>query len=186
MSLEWMLIRGSGFVALALLGGSVVWGLLLSLKMLPRSAKALTSVHEALSVGALLATVVHLVALWTHDYLEFTVAELLVPGLSDWRPVAVAWGVVAFYGMVLVTVSFYLRSGIGQRYWRLLHFASFGVFAGSVAHGLLAGTDSAHPVVVGGYVVLVASVLGLVAVRLASVVGRSGAPATDRGATRPS
>ena len=55
MSLEWMLIRGSGFVALALLGGSVVWGLLLSLKVVPRSAKTLTYVHEGLSVGAVLA-----------------------------------------------------------------------------------------------------------------------------------
>ncbi len=178
MSLEWMLIRGSGLVAYALLAGATIWGLVLSLGALSRSTKSLTFVHESLSVGAVLATVVHMVALYLHDYLEFTAAEILVPGVSDWRPVAVAWGGITFYGMVIVSISFYLRKHIGQRQWRLLHFGAFGVFAGGLVHGVMAGTDTAHPVVLGLYVATTAAVIVLIAMRIATVtVGEPAPPA---------
>lgn len=185
MSLEWMLIRGSGLVAYSLLAGATIWGLVLSLGVLSRSTRSLTFVHESLSVGALLATGVHMVALFLHDYLEFTAEEILVPGTSDWRPVAVAWGSVAFYGMLILTLSFYLRKQIGQRQWRLLHFGAFGVFAGGLVHGVMAGTDTSHPVVLGLYVATAAVVIVLVAMRIAVVTSpappvSSGSRAVDR------
>lgn len=184
MSLEWMLIRGSGLVAYGLLAGATIWGLVLSLGVLSRSTKSLTFVHESLSVGALLATGVHMVALYLHDYLEFTAEEILVPGTSDWRPVAVAWGGVAFYGMLILTISFYLRAQIGQRQWRLLHFGAFGVFAGGLVHGVMAGTDTSHPVVLGLYVATAAAVIVLIAMRIAAVTAPA-APSGRRTAERP-
>jgi len=187
MSLEWMLIRGSGLVAFGLLAAATIWGLVLSLGVLPRSTKRLTFLHESLSVGALLATCTHMVALYLHDFLEFSAVEVLVPGASDWRPVAVAWGGVAFYGMVLVTVSFYLRAHIGQRNWRLLHFAAFGVFGGAAVHGVMAGTDTTHPAVMALYVGTVAIVIGLIALRLLSAAASSRTtPDATAARTRPS
>ena len=180
MSIGWIVIRSSGLIAFGLLAAATVWGLVLSLRVRPRSAKSMTLAHEALSVGALVATAVHMVALWLHDYLEFTVDELLVPGVSDWRPVAVAWGVVAFYGMVVVTVSFYLRSHIGQRQWRLLHFASFGVFVGALVHGVLAGTDTQHTAVLALYGSAVVAVAVLVAMQLSSLTARAPRTVEDR------
>lgn len=171
MSLEWLLIRGSGLVAYGLLAAAMGWGLFLSMKAKPRAVKSLTSAHEALSVGALISTLVHMVVLWQHDFVDFTIEEVLVPGVSDWRPVAVAWGVLAFYGMVVVIASFYLRSRISQRYWRLLHFGSYGVFIAGLVHGLLAGTDTANPIVLGFYVVTFGGVLVLLAMRAAREAG---------------
>ncbi len=171
MSVEWLLIRGSGLVAYALLAAVMAWGLVLSMKARPRSVKRLTSIHEALSVGALLATVVHMFTLWRHDFVDFTLEEVLVPGASDWRPVAVAWGVLAFYGMVIVTVSFYLRAKITQRYWRLLHFGSYGVFLAGLVHGILAGTDTTHPLVLGFYIVSASAVVALLAMRVGREAG---------------
>lgn len=170
MSVEWMLIRGSGLVAFAMLALATIWGLVLSLGVLPKSVKRLTFAHEALSVGALLATGVHMVALGTHDFIEFDLRGLLVPGASQWRPLAVAWGVVAFYGMLVVIVSFYLRKHIGQRYWRLLHFGSFGVFVGAMVHGIAAGTDTSHPAVFGLYVASAAAVMGLLVMRVVLIL----------------
>lgn len=181
MSVEWLLIRGSGLVAYGLLAASMAWGLFLSMRARPRAVKSLTVVHEGLSVGALLATIVHMVALWSHDYLEFTLTELFVPGTSDWRPISVAWGVMAFYGMLIVIPSFYLRSRITQRYWRLLHFGSFGVFLAALVHGLLAGTDTGHPVVLAMYITTVSAVIILLGMRVARELGVDNQPPnTDR------
>jgi predicted ferric reductase len=185
VSVAWFLIRGSGLLAFGLLAASMCWGLVLSMKARPRAVKSLTSVHEALSVSALLATAVHMFVLWRHDFVDFTLDEVLVPGASDWRPLAVAWGIMAFYGMALVTVSFYLRGRISQRYWRLLHFTSFGVFAAALVHGIMAGTDTSHPAVLGLYVSSLAAVLVLLAMRVARETGVDES-ATDERLTRRS
>ncbi len=173
MNMEWMLIRGAGFAAYGLLAAATIWGLILSLGVLPRATKRLTFVHESLSMGALLATGVHMVALYLHDFVEFDAQDVLVPGASGWRPLAVAWGVVAFYGMIVVIASFYLRKYIGQRHWRLLHFASLGVFLGAMVHGIAAGTDSSHPAALSMYVASAAIVVGLTTMRVAMVLSPS-------------
>ncbi|MBT8207220.1 MAG: hypothetical protein KJO18_03005, partial [Acidimicrobiia bacterium] len=84
---------------------------------------------------------------------------------SLWEPLAVAFGVMAFYGMVVVIASFYVRQRIGQTAWRMIHYLSFGVFASSAAHGLMAGTDSGNPVVIGLYGSTIAAVVMLTILR---------------------
>ena len=167
MSVEWILIRGSGFVAFALLAAATAWGLLLSTKLLGKAVKpkGLTLFHEALGLGALLATVIHMVALAVDDYIEFGPRELFIPGASAWRPLAIALGVMAFYAIVIVSLSFYVKKWIGQALWRVIHFLAFGTFIAAMAHGIMAGTDRSHPVVLGVYVASGALVLVLLVIR---------------------
>lgn len=169
MSLDWLLIRGSGLVAFALLGSSTIWGLLISGKLLGRTVKAkgLTWLHESLGVAALLATIVHMVALSVHDFLPFSWSEILIPGRATWRPVAVSLGTIAFYVLVIVSLSFYVKKYIGQTAWRAIHHLSFGLFVASLAHGIAAGTDTAHPAVVGLYTGFGTVVTVLLAIRFA-------------------
>ena len=116
MSVEWLIIRGSGVVAFALLSAATIWGLLVSTKLLGRlvKAKPLTWFHESLGIGALLATLVHVGVLSVHDFLDFSWAEIIVPGLSDWRPLAITTGIGALYGLLLVSTSFYFKRWMGQ------------------------------------------------------------------------
>lgn len=169
MSVEWMVIRGSGVVAYALLAVSSIWGLLLTTKVLGSWAKAkpLTWFHESLAAGAVLATIVHIIVLSIHDYLVFDWSEILMPGRSDWRPLAVSFGIVALYGAFLLSVSFYFKKLIGQRAWRAIHFGSFGVFIAATLHGILSGTDTSEPWMVGIYVGSASCVGLLLAIRLA-------------------
>jgi len=153
MSVEWMVIRGSGIAAFALLSASTIWGLLVSSKLLGRlvRAKPLTWFHESLGIAALVATVVHIVTLSFHKYVPFSWSEILVPGRSDWRPWAIAFGIMALYGLTVVIVSFYMKRFIGQRAWRAIHFTAFGVFVSSLLHGMLAGTDTGNLWMIGLY-----------------------------------
>ena len=168
MSVEWLVIRGSGIGAFALLTAATIWGLLVSSKLLGRlvKAKPLTWFHESLAVGALVATVVHVVVLSVHDFLDFSWSEILVPGVSDWRPLAVGMGITAFYGMAVVAGSFYVKRWIGQRRWRVIHFASLGVFISSLVHGIWTGTDSSSPLMMGLYLGSAVVVFSLVALRI--------------------
>jgi predicted ferric reductase len=146
-----------------------------SSKLLGRlvKAKPLTWFHESLAIGALLATVVHIVVLSIHDFLDFKWAEILIPGMSDWRPLPVAFGVVAFYTLAVVVASFYLKRFIGQKTWRSIHFASFGLFISALLHGMLAGTDTGSPLMLGLYAGTTMVVFALVAQRLVPPTGES-------------
>lgn len=168
MNLTWYIIRGSGFVAFGLLTASLLWGLMVSSKVFGRAVKAkgLQWLHESLGLAALLATVIHMVALVMDEFIEFTWTDVLIPGSSEWEPLAVALGVVAFWSMAVVSLTFYVKKWIGQSRWRSIHYLSFGVFVAAAGHGILAGTDTTHPVAIGLYVASVASVVLLTLVRV--------------------
>jgi predicted ferric reductase len=169
MSLEWMAIRGSGIVAFALLAGSTIWGLLISTKVLGRAVKAkgVTWFHESLALGSLVATTVHMFFLYNDDFLPFDYRELLIPGGTDWRPLAIAFGIVSFYAMFIVSISFYFKKWIGQDAWRLIHFASFGTFVSAALHGIFSGTDTGNPAVAAMYVGTIAVTGLLLVIRVA-------------------
>jgi predicted ferric reductase len=168
MNVEWMIIRGSGIVAFALLAASSIWGLLVSTKVLGRAvrAKPVTWFHESLGLGALIATAVHMIALTMDDYIEFGWADVLVPGAASWNSMAVSFGIMAFYGLAVVSLSFYVKGIIGQKAWRTIHFLAFGTFLAALVHGIMAGTDSGHRAVVGLYFGSALLIVALVAIRV--------------------
>lgn len=168
MNVTWYIIRGSGFVAFGLLTASLLWGLMVSSKVFGRAVKAkgLQWLHESLGLAALLATLIHMVALLMDEFIDFTWVDILIPGASEWEPLAVALGVVSFWSMAVVSLTFYVKKWIGQGMWRSIHYLSFGVFVAAAGHGILAGTDTTHPVAIGAYVASVASVVLLTLIRV--------------------
>lgn len=147
----WYLARGSGIVAYLLLWLSVVLGLMVSNKMARTwpGAPAAVDLHQFTSLLALIFVLFHMLILLGDRYINYTLLQLLVPFAStEYRPLWVGLGQVAFYLTALVTFSFYVRRRIGHRAWRFLHYASFAVYLLVTAHGLGAGTDSRAPVVV--------------------------------------
>jgi DMSO/TMAO reductase YedYZ heme-binding membrane subunit len=53
----------------------------------------------------------------------------------------VAGGIVAAWLMLVLAFSFNVRRRIGQRRWRLMHYATFGAFAIGLYHALNVGSD---------------------------------------------
>ena len=168
MSVEWMIIRGSGIIAFLLLAGSTIWGLLISTKVLGRAVKAkgVTWFHESLGIASLVATGVHMYFLFNHDFIDFGYRAIFVPGASSFRPLAVALGVVSFYSIFVIATSFYVKRWIGQSAWRTIHFLSFGTFLTAGLHGAFSGTDTSNPVVMGMYIGSLAIVTMLLIIRI--------------------
>jgi len=89
-----------------------------------------------------LAVAGHVLLLAFDRYAGFGPTDLLVPFTSWYRPVWTGLGVLAAYVVLVVYASFFVRSRIGYRTWRTLHYATFAVFVMATAHGLRAGSDS--------------------------------------------
>lgn len=140
----WHLSRSAGTVAYLLLLGSTVWGLLLSSKIVKEAFPAALSLamHNVLSWLALVFTGLHALVLLFDSYYTVRLADLTIPFIGPYRPGWVGLGIIGFYLMLLVTLSFQFRKQIGQKRWRALHYLSFGVFILATAHGIAAGTDS--------------------------------------------
>ena len=138
----WLLARAAGLVAFAFLTASVTLGLALSTKLLgTRRGKMLLGWHQTLMWTALAMVVLHMVALLFDPTIHFGLAAVLVPGAAPWRPLPVAGGIVAAWLMLVLAASFHVRRRIGQRRWRLMHYATFGAFAIGLYHALNVGSD---------------------------------------------
>jgi DMSO/TMAO reductase YedYZ heme-binding membrane subunit len=140
----WHLSRSAGTVAYLLLAGSTVWGLLLSSKIVKEALPAALSLamHNILSWLALAFTAFHGLVLLFDNYYTYTLSNLTIPFTGPYRPGWVGLGIIGFYLMLLIALSFQFRKKIGQKRWRTLHYLSFAVFVMATVHGLAAGTDS--------------------------------------------
>jgi len=141
----WYMARSGGIVAYLLLWLSTVWGLTLSTKITDGLVPAPIAygLHEFLSIGAVLFTVVHAVVLLGDEYIQFNLWHLTVPFIAPYEPLWTGLGVIGLYMTVILTGSFYVRKRIGQKLWRKMHYLAFAGYALALLHGLMAGTDSA-------------------------------------------
>ncbi len=182
----WYLARSTGIVAWALLTAAVVWGLLLTTKLLDGhpAPKWLLDLHRFLGALAVTFTALHLGGLVADTYTHFGPAELLVPFASGWKPLPVAAGVVAMYLLLAVELSSLAMRRLPRRWWRWIHLTSFGSFWLATIHGIAAGTDRANPLMLAGYVLAAGTVIFLTAFRVLAD-RRTGPRAGRPGAPRP-
>jgi predicted ferric reductase len=182
-SLVWLFERLFAWLAYIAIAGSVVYGLLMSTKLLDAIAHRPISfsLHQDLAAFGLGLAAIHGMLLGLDHSVPFSIAQILVPGLAPHAPVAVAFGQVALYLMAAVTASFYLRRHIGQRAWRSFHYVTFLVFIGVTVHGIAAGSDSDAPWAEAIYLGSAALVLFLLTYRIGtSLATRSAARAVTR------
>ena len=141
--LWWYTARASGVVGWAMLSAGVLWGLALSTRALGSRPRPnwLLDMHRFLGAAAVVFTGIHVSSIVADSYVHFGPTEVLVPLVSGWHPVAVAWGIVAFYLLLAVEVTSLLRRHLSRRLWRLTHLASFPLFTVATIHLLSAGTD---------------------------------------------
>jgi len=169
--LPWYIARSAGLVAWTLLAASVLWGLCMSTRARafghrPRPAWML-DLHRWLGGLATIFVGVHVLAILADSYVPFSLASVLVPFASHWRPSAVAWGVVGMYLLVAVELTSLARRQLPRRAWRAVHFASFPLFVAATAHAFMAGTDAGSWAFVSVSTTAVLAVAALTAKRIA-------------------
>ena len=142
----WYVARASGIVGWVLVSASVVFGLWVSLRLTRRPRPNwVLDVHRFLGGLSVVFVGVHLAGLVADSYVQFGLRELLVPLASPWKPVAVAWGIVALYLLVAIEATSLAMRRLPRRVWHGIHLASYGVFVVSTVHMVTAGTERGEP-----------------------------------------
>jgi predicted ferric reductase len=151
-----------------LLAASVIWGLLLSTRLLERrpSPKWLLDLHRYLGGLAVIFVGFHIAGLVADTYTHFDFVGVLVPMASEWKPGPVAWGVVAFYGLIAVELTSLMMKHLPRRIWHGIHLTSYVVFWMVAIHGATAGTDAGNTWYVFGSVISIVVVLALTLYRI--------------------
>jgi len=184
----WYLARSSGIVAWALLSASVIWGLLLSSRLVTRRSapKWLLDLHRFLGGLSVTFLVLHLATIVADSYVHFGRADVLVPFASSWKPAQVALGIFAFYVVLAVEASSLAMRKLPRRLWRRVHMMSFAGFVLATGHGFTAGTDSRNVWMFGAYSLVVAVVAFLIVFRLLTLKprARNGAIGPTKGPAR--
>ena len=163
----WYVARASGMVAAVLLVLTLIWGLLITTKLIDRRGLPawLTDLHRYLGGLSVVFIAVHMVSLVLDSYVSFSWADLFVPFASSWKAGPVAWGIGAFWGLVVVEGTSLMQRRMQRSLWRGLHYLSYPVALMTALHAAQAGTDA-------GNVVFRAVSIGLIGVLSALTIFR--------------
>lgn len=159
---NWFVMRSTGLVAVGLLTLAVSLGIL-GPRLRPTTRLAAISTHRATSTVAALLIVVHIVLALLDPWIEVSWPSVFLPGGSAWETWGVAMGALAV-DLVLVLLLTTATRFWAPRVWRRMHLVAYPMWALTVGHGLLVGTDGA--VMRALAFASVALVLGSISVRL--------------------
>jgi sulfoxide reductase heme-binding subunit YedZ len=140
--LYWIVSRAAGSAALLLSSASVCVGLAMSKRFAKGRLADLRVAHEALSLATIAALLVHVLTLLGDGFLNLSAAELTIPFLSGYKTLWTTIGVVAFWAMLALGLSYYARAKIGVQRWRVLHRFTALAWVLGLAHSLGEGTDA--------------------------------------------
>lgn len=139
----WFASRASGMVLWLVLAATLCWGLAVSSRLVRRRGMPawMLDLHKHLATLAIVFTGVHLLSLWADNFVHFGFGELFIPMASGWKRGPVAWGVVAFYLLVVVEGSSLVMRRIPRQLWHAVHMLSLPMFVTGTVHGIMSGTD---------------------------------------------
>ena len=149
----WLFSRASGITAFILLSVGVCFGMGISSRSAYKVLKppVALEVHNTINTIAMVAVVLHFVALFYDNYFYLKIQEALVPFLIE-RPfkselgldfkIAIGLGILAFYFILILVFTSKFRSKMSIKLWRKIHYLSFFAYITFVFHGISAGSDS--------------------------------------------
>jgi methionine sulfoxide reductase heme-binding subunit len=169
--LLWITSRAAGTLALLLSSAAVCAGVAMGGRMLRRRGPDLRATHEALSLAAMVAIVVHAGALLGDSYLSPSLADITIPFVSSFNRLWTSVGIVCGWLTLILGLSYYWRARIGVARWRRLHRWTAVVWLASVAHAIGEGTDVGQAWFLLGVGALALPALTLLAVRMSDTKG---------------
>ena len=140
----WYATRATGLVAMVLLTASMALGLLSSVRFQRPAWPGFVTLglHRNLSLLALGFTAVHVLTTVLDGFVSIPLQDAFIPFISSYRPIWVGLGAIALDLMLALIITSLLRTRIGLRGWRAVHWTAYLCWPVAVLHGLGTGTDT--------------------------------------------
>ena len=158
--LLWYVNRGTGVVLLALLTAVTVLGIL------ARRTRAggrlpgfvVPALHRNCALIAVALLLAHVATAVADEYVDIRWWQAIVPWALSYRPLWLGLGTVASDLVALVVLTSAVRTRIGHRTWRAVHWTSYAAWGLGVVHGLGTGTDGGESWARWAYIASIAGV----------------------------
>ncbi|HVA75181.1 MAG TPA: ferric reductase-like transmembrane domain-containing protein [Acidimicrobiales bacterium] len=181
----WYMTRGFGLLDLVLLTATMVMGLTQVVRYArpgwPRFV--VSALHKNISLLAVVFLGVHVATAVLDTFAPISIASVFIPFVGKYRPLWLGLGALSLDLLVALVVTSLVRERMGQRAWRLLHWAAYLCWPVAIVHGLGTGTDTKLGWVLAINAACVAAGVGAIWWRLAER-WRTAAERTPAGATK--
>jgi DMSO/TMAO reductase YedYZ heme-binding membrane subunit len=169
----WDTTRASGNVAWTLMLFTILWGVLLTTRVLRGFDRPawLLDLHKWLGITVILFTAIHIASLIADTYVDFSVAEVLVPGLISDQTWAISAGIIGFWLLLTIQLTSVFKRKLSKGTWRRIHMLSYPLYGIIAFHALTTGSDVGSRWYTGFSVSL--SMTGAAVFGIRYVVGRS-------------
>jgi len=143
-SLLWYITRGAGIASLIMLTAVVALGIVTAVRwQRPGWPRFLTAdFHRSLSLLTVVFLAIHIVVAVVDPYTALGLTAALVPFSSPYRQIWLGLGGVSMYMIAAVIVTSLLRTHLGRRSWRAVHWLTYAAWPIGLIHSLGTGTDS--------------------------------------------
>lgn len=141
--LLWYVSRATGLVCLVLLTLSVVLGITATIRVSSAGWPRFVTqgLHRNVSLFVVVLLGLHIAAVVIDDYVRIHLTDAVIPFRSDYRPLWLGLGTVAFDVLLTLVLTSLLRQRLGYGTWRAVHWLAYACWPLAVVHGLGTGTD---------------------------------------------
>ena len=146
MTTLWYASRATGVVALLLLTGAMVLGMLVNRQgRLPGLPKfAVTGLHRNLSLLSVVFVVIHVLTAVADGYVNIPVTSAVVPFTSPYERLWLGLGAVSLDLMLAAVVTSLLRRHLSRKAWRAVHLTAYVSWPVAWVHSVFSSGDLQH------------------------------------------
>ena len=139
----WYATRATGLVTLLLLTASVLLGILTAGRFARHDWPRFLSqgLHRNVSLLVLAFLALHVGTTVLDTYTSIPLAAAFVPFASAYKTTWLSLGAVALDLLLALVATSLVRTRLGHRSWRRVHWLAYACWPVAVAHGLGIGTD---------------------------------------------
>lgn len=162
----WYIARAAGILGFIFLWLTIFLGLAIRNPWLKKIIAPIYSFdfHSFMAALAVFWSLVHGIGLLFDPVIGFGVKDIFIPFFNRTEIVhsnPLALGIMAFWMLVVMTITSYLRSHMSHWLWRALHFLNPLAFIFVVIHGYNIGTDIKN-IYIGGVFLFSSAILALI------------------------
>ena len=139
----WFASRGTGVVCLVLLTASVLLGIVTTARLETRGWPrfVIEGLHRNISLLVVVFLTVHVVTTVVDGFAPIGFLDSVLPFASPYRRFWLGLGAVAADLLLALVISSLIRSRLGYRVWKVIHWAAYACWPVALLHGIETGSD---------------------------------------------